>query len=155
MQVDGIHFNTILCLICEVGLDLEDKFPSDKQFASWLGLSSNQKITGGKVFSRKTQKNRNHLAYAFRQAANTIGNQKNTALSGFFRRIAFRRGRKVAITATARKLAVIVYNMITKNEQYKPQKLEQYQEKVRIHKIKHIQRTIARLNIDQSELVFK
>lgn len=155
MQVDGIHLTTILCLISEVGLDLESKFPSAKHFVSWLSLCSNQKITGGKILSRSTLKNKNHLAYAFRQAANTIGNQKDTALSAFFRRMAFKKGRKLAITATARKLAIIVYNMITKKQAYNPQKLEDYQEKVRIQKIKHIQRTITRLNIDQSDLVFK
>ena len=111
MQIDGISYNTVLTLVSEVGLDLASHFPTAKHFSSWLGLCPNRKITGGKVLSSRSKKNKNRLSVAFRQAANTVGRQKDTVLSSFFRRIAFRKGRKAAITATARKLAVIVYKM--------------------------------------------
>jgi len=61
----------------------------------------------------------NYLAKALRHAANSIGNQKDHEFTPFFRRIAFRKGRIAAIIATARKLAVIIWNIITKKEPYK------------------------------------
>jgi transposase len=153
MQIDGIGYGTILTLLAETGVDLGD-FPTSDHFVSWMCISPNKKITGGKVISSHTRKNKCALAYAFRQAANTIGNQKGTALSHYFHRLAFRKGRKVAIMATARKLAVTVYNMLQKGQPYKPQPLEDYQENLRAQKVKNIQRTISRLEVKAEELAF-
>lgn len=152
MEIDGVSYNLVLTLAAEVGFDLADHFPTAKHFTSWMGLSPNRRITGGKTLSSKTQKNKNRLAYAFRQAANTVGRQKDTALSDFFKRMAFRKGRKVAITATARKLAVISYNMLTKKQPYQPQQVEAYREKVRHKKLKSIQKTMKQLDITVEEL---
>ena len=152
MGIDGISYNTVLTLVAEVGLDLAQQFPSAKHFVSWMCLCPNKKITGGKTLSSRSRKNKNQLAHAFRQAANTVGRQKDTALSHFFKRIAYRKGRKVAITATARKLAVIVCHMIVNKVPYQPQGLDDYQQKVRDLKVKQIQRTINRLNIKATEL---
>ena len=154
MAIDGFSLHTLLSLVSETGLDLQAKFPSGKHFTSWLGLSPNKKITGGKTLSSKTNSNKNPLAHAFRQAANVVGNMKDTPLAHFFRRIAFRKGRKGAITATARKLAVIVYNMLTYGQEYHPLGLQEYQQQVRTQKVKHIQRTIQRLDIQENEIVF-
>ena len=154
MAIDGFSLHTLFSLVSETGLDLQAKFPSAKHFTSWLGLSPNKKITGGKTLSSKTNSNKNPLAHAFRKAANVVGNMKDTPLAHFFRRIAFRKGRKGAITATARKLAVIVYNMLTYGQQYQPLGLEEYHKQVRTQKVKLIQRTIQRLEILENELVF-
>lgn len=153
MQIDGISTSTLLTLLAETGVDLST-FPTSDHFVSWLCICPNNKVTGGKVFSGSTRKNRNALAYAFRQAANAVGNQKDTALSAFFHRIAYRKGRKVAIIATARKIAITVYNMLLKRQAWQPQPLEEYQEKVRTQKIKNIQRTIGLLGIKANELAF-
>lgn len=152
MAIEGMGRTTILTLMAEVGMDLEQKFPSAKHFVSWLGLCPNKKVSGGKVLSSKTRKNKHQLALAFRQAANVVGNLKDTALSQFFRRIAYRKGRKAAITATARKIAVIVYNMVANGQSYRPLDLEQYQQQVRKKKIKDIQRTIKKHQITANEL---
>lgn len=154
MEIEGVNYNLIMTLISEVGLDLESSFPNAKNFTSWLGLCPNKRITGGKILSTKSKKNKHRLATAFRQAANSIGNQKDTPLSDFFRRLAFKKGRKIAITATARKLAVIVYNMLVKKQSYQPQAVEDYREKVRIQKIKYIQKTIQQLEIKVEEIAF-
>ena len=61
-------------------------------------------------------------------------------------------GKGTAVTATARKLAIIVYNMIQKKQAYAPQSIEAHQEKVRQFKIKQIQRTIAKLDMKEEEL---
>jgi len=154
MEIEGVSFTTLLTLLAETGWDLKAKFPSGKHFTSWLSLAPNKRITGGKVLSSKTNKNKHPLAYAFRQAANAAGNTKDTALGQFFRRIAYKKGRKYAVTATARKIAVIVYNMITRNEPYRPMGKDEYQEKVRKQKIQYIQKTIKNLEVKKDELSF-
>tara|TARA_R110001583_G_scaffold191048_1_gene355850 strand:+ start:1639 stop:2010 length:372 start_codon:yes stop_codon:yes gene_type:complete len=85
-----------------------------------MRLAPNNKISGGKVLSHRTPKGSNRMKTALRQAANAIGNLKDTHLSNFFRKIAFKKGRQVAISATARKLAVIIWNMVTKKQPYQP-----------------------------------
>ena len=152
MAIPGVSYTTILTLIAEVGMDLNQKFPSAKHFVSWLGLCPNRKVSGGKVLSSKTRKNKHRLAIAFRQAANSIGNQKEHELAHFFRRIAFRTGRKVAITATARKLAIIIYHMLDKQQSYQPLGMEAYEQKLRNKKIKDIQRTMKKHHIKAEEL---
>jgi len=66
----------------------------------------------------------------------------------------FQKSKGVAIVSTARKLATIVYNMVQKGQAYRPESSEQYQEKLRKLKIKHIQRTIARFGLKKEELGF-
>ena len=120
MKIEGLSHSTILTIMSEVGPDGFHKFKSAKEFASWLRLAPNNKISGGKVLSSKTPKGSNRLKIALRQAANAIGNLKDTHLSDFFRRVAYRKGRTTAVSATARKLGVIIWNMITKKQEYKP-----------------------------------
>ena len=119
LSIEGVSHSTVLTLISEVGLEGIQKFPTAKQFASWLRLSPNNKISGGKVLSHKIPKGSNRLKIALRNAANAIGNLKDsTPLRDFFHRINFRKGRVSAISATARKLAVIIWNMVVKKVPY-------------------------------------
>ena len=67
-RIDGIDVTTALVVLSEVGADMS-KFPSDKHFASWLGLCPGTKITGGKVMSGKTKRCANRAAQALRLAA--------------------------------------------------------------------------------------
>jgi len=151
--VDGIGVTLILTIIAEVGIDLS-KFPTAKHFVSWLCLCPNKKVSGNRVLSSRSRKNKSRLAYSFRQAANAVGRQKDSTLSYFFRRIAYKHGRKVAITATARKLAIIVYNMLEKKQPYNPIGASKYHELVRENKLKHVQRAIQKHNIKSDELAF-
>jgi hypothetical protein len=114
MAVEGMSHATILTIISELGPEGFKKFGTAKGFTSWLRLAPNNKISGGKLLSSKTPKGSNRLKIAIRNAANAIGNLKDTHLSNFFSRISFRKGRTVAVSATARKLAIIIWNMIVK-----------------------------------------
>ena len=114
----GVGNNLMMTLLSETGLDLKSKFKSEKHFVSWLHLCPNNKESGGKILSRKTRHYYNALKTAFRDAANVIG-KSNHQLCEFFRRIKMRKGYQCAITATARKLAVIIYKMLTRTEQFK------------------------------------
>ena len=74
--------------------------------------------------SSKTFKVKNSLSYAIRQAANSAGNSQGR-LGDFFRRLAFRKGRPVAIIATERKIAVIMYKMLETKKEYSYQYIKE------------------------------
>jgi transposase len=153
LAIEGVSHSTVLTLISEVGMGIH-KFQSAKQFTSWLRLSPNNKISGGKVLSNRIPKGSNRLKIALRNAANAIGNLKDTALSNFFKRMAFRKGRVSAISATARKLAVIIWNMIVKRVPYKPATEYQFLDQKR-KKITQMKKLITKFDITISDLSFQ
>jgi transposase len=154
LKIPGINTGTILTLISEVGTDLS-KFKTAKHFTSWLGLSPNNKITGGKVISSHTDSKKNRVALAFRDAANSIERIViQNPLKAFFIRIAVKKGRSVAITATARKIAIIVWKMLSNKEEYSPFVTAKNEELFRIKKMKNIQKAIIEFGIRQNELSF-
>ena len=114
--IPGIDANTAMKIVSEIGLDLS-KWPNSKAFASWLGLSPGNKISGGKILSSKTKRSSNKAAHALRMAANSLYRSK-TGL-GFFRRMRARLSAPKAITATAHKLARIIYRMIVEEKEYR------------------------------------
>ena len=150
--ISGISHNTVLCLMTNLGTDIK-KFESAKAFASWLRLVPNNKISGGRILSSRIRQGKNHIATALRQAANSIGNQKNHDLSPFFKRIAFKKGRVAAITATARKLAIIIWNMITKTKPYSSSEIQLNDERLKRIKLRQIQRNISKLQLSRDELI--
>ena len=149
--INGASYNTVLCLLTNMGDDLH-KFPTAKSFACWFGLVPNNKISGGRIISNRTASGKNYIAKALRHAANSIGNQKNHELTPFFKRIAFRKGRIAAIIATARKLAVIIWNMIIKQEPYKRELVETNSARQKTLKIKQIEKKISALGLSKEEL---
>jgi len=156
MSIEGMSHATILSIISEVGLEGIKKFPTAKHFVSWLRLSPNNKISGGKVLSSRIPKGSNRLKIALRNAANAIGNLKNsTPLADFFKRINFRKGRVSAISATARKLAVIIWNMIDKNVPYhNPKEYLFLDQKRKLGIVKRIQKQITKFGVTNEDLVF-
>jgi transposase len=153
MAIEGLGHSTILSIISEVGPEGFQKFETAKQFTSWLRLAPNNKISGGKLLSSKTPKGSNRLKIALRNAANAIGNLKDTHLSNFFNRICYRKGRTVAVSTTARKLAVILWNMIVKNIPYKPPKDYLFlDEKRKLGLVKRIRKQIDKFALTNEEL---
>lgn len=153
MAIEGVSHSTLLTLMSEVGPEGMKKFSTGKQFASWLRLAPNNKISGGKTLGNRTPKGSGRLKIALRNAANAIGNLKDSYLSKFFKRIAFRHGRQIAITATARKLAMIIWNMVTKKEQYNPP--EEYlflDQKRKLGIVKRLKKTISKFDITTDDL---
>lgn len=149
--IESISSSTVLTLICEIGHGIY-KFPTAKAFASFLRLAPNNKVSGGKVISSRTPKGSNKLALALRNAANTIDRTKDGALTRFFKRKAYQKGRGAAITATARKLAVIIWNMIVKKEAYQPIDTEFYQELIKQKTIANIKKQMLKMGIQTQEI---
>jgi len=149
--IAGVSNSTVLCLLTTLGTDIK-KFPTAKSFASWLRLTPNNKVSGGKVISSKSRGAKNEVAHALRHAANAIGNLKEHELCSFFKRVAFKKGRIAAITATARKLATIIWNMITKAQPYQRAKVEVNTQKQRLNKIRSLQHQVYRLDLTENEI---
>lgn len=152
LSIEGVSHSTVLSVMSEVGLEGLKKFPSAKQFASWLRLAPNNKISGGKVLSHKVPKGSNRLKIALRNAANSIGNLKNTPLSNFFKRINFKKGRVSAISATARKLAVIIWNMVIKKQPYNNEHGYEFLDQKRKRKVNEMKKLILKFDIKTDEL---
>lgn len=157
LAIEGVSHSTVLSLISEVGLEGIKKFPTAKQFSSWLRLSPNNKISGGKVLSNRIPKGSNRLKIAFRNAANAIGNLKeSTPLADFFKRINYRKGRVSAISATARKLGVIIWNMITNKTSYKnPNEYLFLDQKRKLDVIKRIRKQMDKFTLTAEEIGIK
>jgi len=115
-KIDGLGPYLSLKLIAECGDDLS-AWPSPKHFTSWLCLAPSNKISGGKVLSSRTRRSGSRAAALLRLAAVTVG-RTDTALGAFYRRLSARIGKAKAVTATARKIAVLFYNAVRYGMEY-------------------------------------
>ncbi|HUL11493.1 MAG TPA: transposase [Methylococcaceae bacterium] len=109
-QIHGLGPYLALRLVSECGTDLS-RWPSAQHFTSWLCLAPGNKISGGKLLSAHTRRSKNRASALLRLAAVSVG-KTSTALGAFYRRLAARIGKAKAVTATARKLAVLFYNAL-------------------------------------------
>ena len=123
--IDGVDAYTALKVVSEIGTDMT-KWESAGHFASWLGLSPNNRVTGGKVISSKTKPSASRAAAALRLAANAL-HRSDSALGTFLRRKKAHLGAPKAITATAHKLARLIYTMLRYGQEYVDAGAEHYE----------------------------
>ena len=109
-QIDALGPSSALRLLAEIGPDMS-RWPTEKPLTSGLTLAPHNKISGGRLLSAKTMPSANRAAAILRLAALSLG-RTETALGAFYRRLAYRVGQAKAITATARKLAILVYRSL-------------------------------------------
>lgn len=124
-SIDGIDAMTAQTVVSESGVDMS-RFATEKHYSSWLGLCPNHQITGGKIRRRRTRKVRNRAAQALRVAAQSLHKSK-TALGAYYRRMRGRLGPAKAITATAHKLAILIYRMLKYGMNYVDQGQQAYE----------------------------
>lgn len=136
--VPGFDALTVQTLISEVGLDMS-RWPTEKHFASWLGLCPHHRITGGRILSSRTRTVVNRAADALRLAAQTLY-RSQSALGAYHRRLKARLGAPKAITATAHKLARIFYRMLKFGQNFVAVELEVYEQKFKERIIKNLQK---------------
>jgi transposase len=136
--INGISTNTALKVIAEIGIDMS-RWKTEKHFTSWLGLCPGSKISGGKVLSSATKPVANRAAAALRMAAMTLFNSKS-ALGAYLRRQKSRLGAPKAITATAHKLARLVYSMLKHGTAFVDAGQEQYEERYRSRVVQNLKR---------------
>ena len=142
-RIDGIDGFTALKVIGEIGTDLT-KWPSAKHFASWLGLSPDNRITGGRVKSSKTKPSASRAAAALRLAANAL-HRSDSALGAFLRRKKAQLGAPKAITATAHKLARLIYSMLRYGQEYADAGAEYYESEYQQRALRAAKRRAAQL----------
>lgn len=135
-RIPGIDTSTALKIISEIGVDLK-RFPSVKHFTSWLGLCPGSKISGGKVLSGATKPCANRAAQALRMAAQAL-RKSQTALGAHHRRLCSRMDRPKAITASAHKLARLVYFMLTKGQAFVEAGQEAYEAQQRLRMLHNL-----------------
>lgn len=140
-RIGGIDVSTALKILVELGWDLS-KFKTVKHFASWLGLCPGTHITGGKTISGTTKRLPNRVSQALKLAAQGL-HRSQCALGAYYRRMAARSGAGKAITATAHKLARLVYAMLTKGEAYVEHTQAQYEAQFQERTLRHLQRKAA------------
>lgn len=126
-KIDGLGTHSVLRILSEIGVDM-NRWPSAKHFGSWLGLAPGTKISGGKVLSSKTKPSSNRAATLLRVAASTL-HRSQSALGAFFRRQKARLGAPKAITATAYKIARLVYYSLKNHKEYKDPGADYYNQR--------------------------
>jgi transposase len=148
-EIEGISELTALTLISELGPGVS-QFATVKKFCSWLGLCPTWKKTGGRVKSSRTRRGVNRAAQALRLAAQSLHHSKG-ALGGFLRRMKGRLGTQAALTATAHKLARIVYLALKHGMTYVRQSQEQYEAQMKEKQIKALKRKARQLGLEVIE----
>jgi transposase len=142
-QIDGIDELTVQKVLSETGTDMS-RWPTVKHFASWLRLCPNNKITGGKVIQTGVQPTQNRASTALRVAASSL-KHSNSALGAYYRRMRARHGAPAAITATAHKLARIIYFMLKERKSYHDFGADYYEKQHRERVVRNLNRQAARL----------
>lgn len=137
-QIHGLGPYLALRMISECGTDMS-RWPTAKHFTSWLTLCPGSKISGGKKLSSHSRKSNNRVVAHLRLAATTVG-RSSTALGAFYRRLSARIGKAKAVTATARKIAVLFYNAMRFGMQYKDPGAEQYEREYRDRVMRNLKR---------------
>lgn len=137
-QIHGLGPYSALRIVAECGTDMS-RWPTVKHFTSWLTLAPGSKISGGKVISSRTRRSANRATALLRLAAVTIS-RTSTALGAFFRRLAARVGKAKAVTATARKIAVLFYNTLRYGAAYVDPGVDYYEERFRRRTLDNLRR---------------
>lgn len=137
-QIDGFAPYTVLRLVGECGDDMT-KWPTEKHFTSWLSLAPGNKISGGRVLSSRTRRSSNRTAALLRLIAVSVG-KTQTALGAFYRRLGARIGKAKAVTATARKLAILFYRALRFGMTYADPGAKYYEERYKRRVIENLGR---------------
>ncbi|HAM59704.1 MAG TPA: IS110 family transposase [Candidatus Rokubacteria bacterium] len=142
-QIDAIGPYSALRLLAEIGTDMS-RWPTEKHFTSWLTLAPHNKISGGRLLSSRTLPSANRAAGILRMAAMSLG-RTETALGAFYRRLAYRVGKAKAITATARKLAILVYRTLKDGLLYHDSGAAAYDAQHRLRVVRRLRQRAANL----------
>lgn len=142
-RIEGLEATTVLKVVSETGTDMS-QWPTVKHFTSWLGLCSGSKKSGGRNYSGRTKPSANRAAAALRVAAQSLHHSKSY-LGAFLRRKAMQRGMPKAITATAHKLARLVYFMLRNGTEYVVKTQDEYEQR-------HRERTLASMTLNAKRL---
>lgn len=152
--VTGMNDKTLLEAISATGLDLEKSWRTKKHFTSWLALCPNMHRSGKSNKKRKVKKH-STAGQIFLEAAMSIANSKYSALSAFYKRLQAKKGRSVALKATARKIAERYYDLMTKGIDFVEIGLERYEQKFKEQQLKRLSKQAKLFNLQLSPIIGK
>jgi transposase len=147
--IAGINDVTMLRLLGETGSDLS-RFPTEKHFVSWLGLSPKNKQSGR--MKKRVKSRSNNAGQIFRQSAQSLMNSKHNAIGAFIRRLKGRKGSQIAIKAGARKLAIAYYNATTKGIEYVEKGVQKYIELLKQRELRALKGLALKYNYSIAEI---
>lgn len=147
--LEGVDAVTALVVVSEIGTDMT-RWPTVKHFASWLGLCPQLKKTGGRVKSSRTRPGSNRAANALKLGASTLHRNK-AGLGAYYRRMKSRLGPGKAITATAHKLARLVYNLLRYGGAYVRRTQEEYEAQQHERQVRSLKRKAKLLGFEVVE----
>jgi len=150
LKVPGLGPVTVQVVLSEIGTDLS-RWPTEKHFASWLGLCPDHRISGGKILGRSTRPVVSRARNALRLAAHTL-QRSQTALGAKYRRLKSRLGAPKTIVAMAHQLARLIWRMMTQGTEYVEAGLEAYEAKFRNQRIRWLKQQAKQFNMQIVEL---
>jgi hypothetical protein len=146
LEIPGMEASTLVKILSEIGTDM-NRWPTADHFVSWLGLCPGNKISGGKVLSSRTKPSSNRVAQALKVAAHTLYRSK-TALGSFFRRMRAKFGAPKAITATAHKMAKILYHMLKSKKSFRELGADYYENQYQNRVLASLKKRARELGFD-------
>jgi transposase len=144
--IEGISVGTALVILAEIGVDVS-RFPTEQHFAAWLGLCPRTDRSNEREKRRRPRKGKNRVALALRMCAQSVG-PTQTPLGQFYRRIKSRIGGKGACTATAHKLARLVYRMLRYGSEYVAKGMGEYESKMRVQQERVLRKKASALGYE-------
>jgi transposase len=141
--IPGLGLWAVLTLVAEIGLNMS-AWRSAKAFCSWLGLCPGTRKSGGRILSSRTRTVKSRAATILRMAAMAAG-KTDTPLGHFYRRKRAQFGAPKANVATARKLACLVYHLLSRHETYQPVSVEAYAAKQKARQLAALRKRAADL----------
>jgi len=143
-HIDAIGVETVEVVLSEYGCDLS-RFPTENEFVSHATLAPRVPKSGGKPVKKKKRNSAStRVAGALRMAALSLRHSQ-TALGAYYRRMAQRRGADIAVFATARKLATLIYRLLRWGQPYVDEGAAAYENRYRQHRIGRLAATVKEL----------
>lgn len=143
VAVEGISASLAQTILTETGTDMS-RFPTEKHFASWLGLAPHHEISGGKLLRNRTLKTDNRAGQAFRQAAACVI-RSESAFGAYYRRKKAHLGPMQALVATAHKIARTVYHMLKDKVAYHDIGAQAYEQEHHDRELAYLKRKADKL----------
>jgi transposase len=143
--VDGFGVSLAQIVTMEVGSNVSEKFPREGNFCSWLGVAPKHEISGGKVLKNKTLKTKNRAGQAFRMAAQSVKNSKDSIFGVMYKRFRARQGPSQATVSTAHASARVVYRMLKYQVEFETINVNEYEKKYEEQQVKYFKKKAAKL----------
>lgn len=149
-KIYGLQETNALTIFSETGCNLAEKFPTEKQFLSWLNVVPDNKITGAKVISSKVRKKKNKAGQAFRDSANTLW-RANNPWGDYLRIKKAKSGSRQAVVATAKKIASVYYKMVVDKVDFDDAKIKNNRNDYFSKKLNYLQKMMEKTQLQLAE----